>query len=129
MSAAELFIRDLVIQAIVGVHPHERITPQPIALDISFQVDISAAATSDDLIDAIDYSAIAVGLTAFVESTRYQLIEALAEAILAWLWAFSAAISHVTLELRKPQAIPQAQTVGLRLRRSRPLADVAEVYV
>lgn len=123
MSADEIFIRDLVIETLIGVLPHERITPQPVELDISLKTSIEVAARSEDLVDTLDYAAIAAGLASYVQSTHFQLIETLAEAIVQWLWVFSPAIDHVHLELRKPKALPQAKTVGLKIARNRSLTS------
>ncbi len=120
MSADEIFIQNLIVHTIIGVLPEERINPQPVELDIAFKTNIVQAAYSETLTDTLDYSAIATGLSGYVQSTSFQLIETLAQAIVSWLWRFSPAINEVTLELRKPMAVQQAKSVGLRISRHRP---------
>jgi dihydroneopterin aldolase len=119
MNADEIFIHNLVVQTIIGVLPLERINQQPIELDIALKMDAAVAAQSENLADTLDYAAIAGGLSAYIQSTQFLLIETLAESIVSWLWNFSPMINHVTLELRKPMAVLQAKTVGLKITRTR----------
>jgi 7,8-dihydroneopterin aldolase/epimerase/oxygenase len=119
MSADEIFIHNLVVQTIIGIFQLERVNQQPIELDIALKTNIVIAAESENLADTIDYGALVDGLSSFVESTQFLLIETLAESIVSWLWNFSPMINEVTLELRKPMAVLRAKTVGLRITRTR----------
>lgn len=119
MNTDEIFIHNLVVQTIIGVLPHERINQQPIELDIVLKTNTALAAQSENLGDTLNYAAIAEGLLAYIQSTQFLLIESLAESIVSWLWRFSPHINQVTLELRKPMAVQQAKTVGLRITRKR----------
>jgi dihydroneopterin aldolase len=120
MNRDEIFIRHLAVETIIGILPHERNTRQPIELDIALKIDSSHAAASENIADTLDYAAIAEGLSRYIQSTQYGLIETLADMIVKWLWAFSPLITEVSLELRKPMALTQAKTVGLKLTRMRP---------
>lgn len=126
MSSDEIFIRNLVIETIIGILPHERTTLQPVEIDIVLSFDLSVAAESENISDTVDYVAVATGLSHFVRETQFELIESLADAIVKWLWAFSPAINRVQIELRKPQALSIADTVGLKIARNRPSFVVAE---
>ena len=119
MNADEIFIHNLVVQTIIGVLPHERTNQQPIELDIALKTNTALAAQSENLADTLNYAAIAEGLSIYIQSTQFLLIETLADSIVKWLWNFSPMINQVTLELRKPMAVQQAKTVGLRVTRSR----------
>ncbi|MDQ2994534.1 MAG: dihydroneopterin aldolase [Pseudomonadota bacterium] len=118
MNQDQVFVRGLVVDTIIGVLPHERTTRQPLEIDLQLSMDIDAAAQSDDLKDALDYAQLSERLSAYVRSTNFQLIERLAHEIINWLWQYPA-IAHIALELRKPQALLTAQTVGIRLARGR----------
>lgn len=119
MKADEIFINNLVVHTIIGVLPAERINQQPVELDLTIKTDITRAARSESLEDTLDYAAIASGLASYIHSSTFLLIETLAEAIVTWLWQFSPTINEVSLELRKPMAVQQASTVGLRITRCR----------
>lgn len=118
MSQDQIFVEGVKIDTIIGVLPHERTTRQPIELDLHLTLAQNNAARSDELMDTLDYAELTKSLTAYVESTSFQLIERLAQDIIDWLWRYQL-ITHVALELRKPQALQTAKTVGIRLARSR----------
>ena len=118
MNTDQIFVKGLVINTIVGVLAHERNTRQPIELDLYLTLAINKAARSDDLTDTLDYAELTASLTAYVESTQFLLIERLAQDIIDWLWRYPI-LSHIALELRKPQALQTANTVGISIARSR----------
>ena len=49
-----IFIKQLRIKTIVGILPRERITPQPIFLDVKLSVDVHTPAKTGDISDACD---------------------------------------------------------------------------
>ena len=51
-----IFIRGLEFDTIVGVLPEERVTPQPLRVDLELDVDTRQAARSKDLADTVDYA-------------------------------------------------------------------------
>lgn len=118
MSSDQIFVKGLVIDTIVGVLPHERVTRQPIELDLYLTLAINTASRSDNLTETLDYAELTESLTTYIESTQFLLIERLAQDIIDWLWRYPI-LSHVALELRKPQALQTANTVGISIARSR----------
>ena len=55
---ATLFIKNLTVRCIIGVHADERAREQEIRMQLFLWTDISKASRSDNLEDALDYSAI-----------------------------------------------------------------------
>lgn len=103
-----------------GVSADERAEPQPIEVDLVLRLDLSRAATSDDLADTVDYAAAFTVARRIVEERSFHLLEALAGAIAdAVLAAF--VVESVEVRVRKPKApLPGAfETVEVRLRRRR----------
>jgi 7,8-dihydroneopterin aldolase/epimerase/oxygenase len=103
-----------------GVTPDERAEPQPFEVDLVLDLDLSRAATSDDLADTVDYGAAFLVARRIVEGRSFHLLEALAGAIAdAVLAAFP--VQEVEARVRKPKApLPGAfETVEVRLRRGR----------
>lgn len=117
--ADEIFIQNLEVHTIIGVLDPERVNKQPVEIDLNIKANTRQAAQSENLSDTIDYAAIANGLSDYIQSTQFLLIETLAESIVQWLWKFSPVINQVSLELRKPMAVQHAKTVGLKIHRSR----------
>ena len=82
------------------------------------QYDLSKAAQSDDVADALDYAAVSEVIIELVEHSDFQLIEAVAEAVMKILFE-QFAMHSITLELRKPTAVRKASAVGIKLHRER----------
>ncbi len=112
-------IRQLQVDCIVGIYPHERAQEQTVVLDIEIDYDFSAAAASDAIGDVVDYDAVVSGVTELVRARRFQLIESMAEASAALLLERVAAATAVRIEIRKPAAVPRAQHSFVRVERTR----------
>ena len=65
-----------------GANPGERDTPQPFDVNVRVEIDLHAAASSDDLEDTLDYAALHARIVTAVESTSYALLERLASDVL-----------------------------------------------
>ena len=74
-------IRDLRVPAVIGVHDWEREIEQALTFSLDMAADVAGAAASDDIRDALDYSAVAQTVKAVVVEGRFQLIETAAEAV------------------------------------------------
>jgi dihydroneopterin aldolase len=94
-------IRDLRVPAVIGVHDWEREIEQTLIVSVEMEADVRQAAASDDLADALDYSAVAETITAVVREGRFRLIETAAEQVAGRLLA-DFGLSWLRLELRKP---------------------------
>ncbi|HLU60923.1 MAG TPA: dihydroneopterin aldolase [Gammaproteobacteria bacterium] len=113
-----VFIRDLRIPTLVGIYDWERRIRQEIRLDIEMGFDISRAAASDDIADALDYKAVAQRVREYVEASGFALVEALAENI-ARLILEEFPVSRVRLVLNKTGAVRGARDVGVIIERAR----------
>ena len=84
----------------IGVTPGERRLPQPCEADITLMGDFEAAASTDSLERAMDYSRILTLVAAVSESREFNLLETLAFALgRALLEAFPA--NGVQIRVRK----------------------------
>lgn len=111
--------KGLRIECVVGVYPHEREQPQPIVIDIELDYDFATAASSDAVSDAVDYDRVAAGVTELVQRRQFQLIETIAEETADLLLERHASVTTVRLEIRKPNAIQNAECSFARLERRR----------
>ena len=66
-----------------GVLPEERANGQEFVTDVEMQLDLTAAAETDDLARTVDYSSVAAHVVEVVEGEPCQLIETLAARIAA----------------------------------------------
>jgi len=94
-------VRDLSVAAVIGVHPWEREIEQTLLISVEMAANVRAAAASDDLADALDYSAVAATIAAVLREGKFRLIETAAERIAGRLLA-DFPLSWLRLDLRKP---------------------------
>ena len=72
-----VFIEQLEVQAILGILPEERITPQRVVIDLQLETDSRPAAQSKNIDDTLDYAALAEQVRALTVAGEYLLIETL----------------------------------------------------
>ena len=100
-------IEDIETQAVVGAYEFEWEAPQPLVLDVELTTDFSKAFASDDLDDALDYDAITQTVRAFVENSRYKLLETMAGGIIREV-VTNYPVDKVGIRIRKPKALKRA---------------------
>jgi len=113
-----IFLQALEVQAIIGIQDWEREVKQTVRIDLELPVDARRAAERDEIDATVNYKAVAKRLIAYVESTRFQLVETLAERI-AELLLNEFDFDWARVSVSKPGAIRGAQNVGVRIERRR----------
>ena len=112
-----VFIEGLHVNAVIGVYEWEKQILQKLVFDLEMEHDNRVPAATDDLSKTLDYEAISNFITSFCLEHQFELIETLAERLAASLIeTFS--LSVITMTLRKPGAVPAANAVGVKIRRS-----------
>jgi 7,8-dihydroneopterin aldolase/epimerase/oxygenase len=114
----KIFLRALKTEAIIGIFDWERQVKQTVILDIEISADIRKAALSDSIDDTLNYKRVAKRVLAFVEESKFHLVETLAEHI-AMLILQDFGIAWVRISLSKPGAIRSSRAVGVSLERDR----------
>jgi len=113
----KIFIHALKTETIVGIFDWERQVKQTVVLDIEFSADIRRAALSDSIDDTLNYKGVAKRVLAFIEESRFHLVETLAEHV-AMLILEEFSVSWVRIALSKPGAIRSSRDVGVTLERA-----------
>lgn len=113
-----IFLRGLEVECIIGFIEWERRVPQTVSIDLELPVDCRRAARTDRVADTLDYKAVAKRLIAFVEGSRYQLVETLAEHA-ARLVLEDFGVEWVRISVNKPGAIRGSRDVGVTIERTR----------
>ncbi len=111
-----VFLRGLEIDTVIGVYDWEREVRQCLLVDLEMAWDIKPAASTDDVQDALDYSAVARRLREFAAAQRFLLIERMAEEMAALL-IDEFAVPWLRLRLSKPGAVREALDVGVLIER------------
>lgn len=115
----KVFIEGLRVNAVIGVFEWERQITQPVVIDLELRCDISKAALSDAIDDAVNYKAVADEVTALVLALKSQLIERLAEEIAIHILQNYLSVDSLTVTVRKPMAVPNTSAVGVSIERDR----------
>ena len=114
----KIYIRDLALRCIIGIYPEERRERQEVIINLVLEGDFSAACRSDAIADAVDYKAIKKKIIPLVESSRFNLVEALAERIAA-VCLQDAQVLRATVTVDKPGALRFARSAAVEIARER----------
>jgi dihydroneopterin aldolase len=114
----KVFIKDLNVIGILGIHPQEQRTPQTIRVCADIFTDIKKAALNDDILLTVNYSTLRYEICHFIDRCHFRTIEALIEG-LAGMILEHPQVASVKLRVEKPNAIPDAAAVGIEITRSR----------
>jgi 7,8-dihydroneopterin aldolase/epimerase/oxygenase len=116
-----IFIRGLSLHANHGVMAHEAKVGQSFTIDVDLEIDLSAAARSDKVVDTVSYDKVVECITKAFCAQRCRLIEAAAGRIAESVLSSFHRVRSVRVTIHKPHA-PIAATfndVGVTLVRSR----------
>ncbi|OLE86788.1 MAG: dihydroneopterin aldolase [Acidobacteria bacterium 13_1_20CM_2_55_15] len=106
--------------AAIGVTPEERTMKQRLSIDVEIATDISQAARSDSLKDALDYSKVATVVTEVCRSRDFHLIETVAELLAGRILAeFLAPRVRILVRKISPVLEPRVNYVSVEIVRSR----------
>ncbi len=111
-----IFINELRIDTVIGIYDWERRITQTISFDLELAADNRRAARSDDIVDTVNYKAVAKRVQAFVAGSQFQLVETLAERV-AELIMTEFSIPWLRLKAHKPGALRGARDVGVLIER------------
>jgi dihydroneopterin aldolase len=117
-----VYIRGLEVKTVIGVYDWEREIKQPISVDLDMASDMGKAAATDDHQYVLDYKIVCVRVAEFIEQSKLQLLEAMAEGI-ARLIQEEFKVSWVRVKLSKPAAITGAREVGVVIERGNMQGD------
>lgn len=115
---SHLFVRDLVLPARIGVHPHEHQAPQRIRLNLDLGVADSGQAPAE-LAAVVDYEALTGRVRRLIEQGHVALVEELAER-LARLCLEDPRVRTVRVRVEKLDAIADCAAVGVEIERLNP---------
>ena len=113
-----VFIRQLRLQAWIGLYRHEKITPQTVEIDLEIALPGDAVFRTGKVADTIDYGVVSQHLRAVLEKERFGLVENLAERI-ADLILKDFKSPRVKVSVTKLGVLRDAKHVGVTIERSR----------
>jgi FolB domain-containing protein len=114
-----ILIKDLLLRGIVGINEDERVNRQDILVNVVMFADTSAAAASDDIVDAVNYRTVAKRIISHVEEGQPMLVERLVQEIADICFDTDGRIAEVEVTVEKPGALRFARSVGITIHRAR----------
>ncbi len=111
-----VYISDLKVDTVIGIYDWERRIRQTVSLDLEMAAEISRAAASDHIDDALNYKAIGKRIIQYIEDSDFQLVETLAERV-AQLVLEEFGVAWLKLRLSKPGALRGSRDVGVIIER------------
>ena len=113
-----VFIKDFVIEEIIGIHKHEKIKKQKIKFNIVLDINQSILPDEKDIKSIVDYEKITNKLEKLTKIKKYNFLESLAEDSFKEIFE-DKRISSATVKIEKPEAIKNAESVGVEVFKTR----------
>ncbi len=111
---ATLFIKNVTVKCIIGADIYEREHEQEICMQLFLWTNIAKASRSDNLEDALDYSAIYKEVVERVEHSKFYLIERLAYEV-ATICLQHPLTLKAKVVIEKIGALEKAESSGIEL--------------
>ena len=111
-----VFIRDLTVEAVLGVYEHEKFFPQTIVINIDMEVPEDGAPLDDDHRNVVCYASVVSMVKEIVAKGHVHLVETLAEQVAEACLA-DKRVATVKVRIEKPDAIEEAAGVGIEIVR------------
>ena len=113
-----VFIKDFIIDEIIGFYEHEKIKKQKIKFNIVLDINQNSIPNEGDIKSIVDYEKITNKLKNLTKSKKYNFLESLAEDSFKEIFE-DKRINSVTIKIEKPEAIKSAESVGVEVFKSR----------
>ena len=113
-----VFIKNFIIQEIIGFHQHEKIKKQKIKFNIILDINQNSTPDEKDIKSIVDYEKITKKIENLTKSKKYNFLESLAEDSFKEIFE-DKRINSVTIKIEKPEAIKNTESVGVEVFKSR----------
>jgi len=113
-----VLIKNFIIQEIIGIHEHEKIKKQNIKFNIVIDVDQNSLPNEKDIKSIVDYEKITNSLKSLAKRKKYNFLESLAEDSFKEIFE-DKRINSVKIKIEKPDAIKNAESVGVEVFKTR----------
>tara|TARA_B100001996_G_scaffold197926_1_gene151545 strand:- start:208 stop:636 length:429 start_codon:yes stop_codon:yes gene_type:complete len=113
-----VFIKDFIIEEIIGVHEHEKLKKQQIKFNILLDIDQNSVPNEKDIKSIVDYEKITNKLVNLTKNKKYNFLESLAEDSFKEIFE-DKRINSIKIKIEKPEAIKNAESVGVEVFKTR----------
>jgi dihydroneopterin aldolase len=113
-----VFIRNMVLERLIGVHRHEHGRKQKVRINLDLAVDEGKISLNDDLDNVVCYEAIAERIREIAAHGHVNLVETFAEEIAA-MCLDDARVLSARVRIEKLEALSDTESVGVEIERFR----------
>ena len=113
-----VFIKDFIIEEIIGIHKHEKIKKQKIKFNIVLDINQSSVPDEKNIKSIVDYEKITNKLEKLTKNKKYNFLESLAEDSFKEIFE-DKRINSLKIKIEKPEAIKNAGSVGVEVFKTR----------
>jgi 7,8-dihydroneopterin aldolase/epimerase/oxygenase len=116
--ARRVFVRDLLLDALIGIYPEERVKPQKLLVNLELWVAETPGEPPRSYAEVVCYEQLVKRTKALLAEGHVDLVETLAER-LASICLEDARVLRTRVRVEKPEAIAEAAGVGVEIERRR----------
>jgi dihydroneopterin aldolase len=111
-----VFVRDLELDANIGVYHRERGKTQPVRINVDLTVEEGDGPLEDKLSNVVDYGAVVDGIKDILAGGHLNLVETLAERVAAFCLS-DQRVRVARVRIEKLQVVAEAMSVGVEIER------------
>ena len=111
-----IFVRDLVLAGLIGVHSHEQNQPQRIQFNVDLLSEDGCITIDDNIANVVSYEDIVSGIKNLLARGHVGLVETLAEEI-ANMCLSDRRVRMVRVRVEKLDVFDEAASVGIEIER------------
>lgn len=115
-AVRHVFVRNLVVQANIGVHAHEKKGTQRVRVNLDLGVREGGSLPADDLVHVVCYEEITQGVQGIIARGHVNLVETLAEDIAA-MCLEDPRVRTARVRIEKLDVLDGAESVGVEIER------------
>lgn len=113
----KVFVRDLTLDAVLGIHAHEKQKPQPVRINLELDA-VLPAPPEDTYANTVCYHEAAKRIEAIIAEGHVNLVETWAERIAEDALKDPRVVA-AKVRIEKLAAVPRTQSVGVEIERRR----------
>ena len=113
-----VIIKNLIIDASIGIHEHEKIKKQRVSISLSIEVVDNISLVDQKIENFLSYENVINNIKLIIDKGHIDLVETLSYEILSNIFSDSRA-SKVWLKIEKLDVFEEAQSVGLEIIKTR----------
>lgn len=115
-STRRIFVRDLVLDCLIGVNRAERDGRQRVRINLSLDVLETAPAEHDRLADVVNYDTLVVRIRALTRAGHVNLVETFAERVAA-ICLDDRRVRRASVRVEKLDVFADSESVGVEIER------------